>query len=148
MQNYMIPYNKDAIVQAVQKITGHTARHVPEGFDRIAATDDERTLTDILFDATLNVIVSSLTDYSAVADRDNGVIMIRNSSGFNTSVLPAVCGSVTDALINGTASKWFFISRELADAEKYSLQAASDFSAILPLLLQRKRPQRHGCCRN
>jgi hypothetical protein len=148
MQSYTIPYDKESVLSAVQKITGYTGKNVPEGFDRIAATDDEQTLTDDLFDESLKSLAAKLTEYSPEIDKENGVILIRNSSNFNSVVIPAISGAVNNILTNDIASKWFFISREVADAEKYNSQAASDFNDIIPLLLQRNRPKRNGCCCN
>jgi hypothetical protein len=146
MQSYIIPYDKEAVVSAVQKITGYTGKNTPEGFDRIAATSDEQRLTDELFDESLKSLVSRLTEYSPVTDKENGTISIRNSSNFNQAVIPAISGSVNNMLTNDMASKWFFISREVADAGKYNSQAAGDFNDIIPLLQQRNRPERNGCC--
>jgi hypothetical protein len=146
MQSYDIPYSKDDVVSAVQKITGYTGKNIPEGFDRIAATSDEQTLIDELFDESLKGFVSKLTEYSPSIDKGNRLISIRNSSSFNQAVIPAISGSVNNILTNDIASKWFFISREVVDAEKYNSQAVSDFNDIIPLLLQRNRPERNGCC--
>jgi hypothetical protein len=146
MQSYIIPYDKEAVVSAVQKITGYTAKNTPEGFDRIAATGDEQTLTDELFDESLKGLASGLTEYSPTIDRENGTVSIRNSSNFNRSVIPAISGCVNNMLTNDIVSKWFFISREASDAEKYNSQAVGNFNDIIPLLQQRNRPQRNGCC--
>lgn len=149
MKNYTIPYSRDVVIPAVEQITGYTGKYTPDGFDRIAATNDEMNILEVLLDESLDELARKFpADYLAVLDEKSHSITISNSSNFTDQVIPTITAVLNDILTNDVAARWFHIAREEADAKVYSERAAACFLSVPMMLLQRKRPLKNGCCGN
>lgn len=138
MKNYDIPFDKEACVAAIEKITGYTAKNTVDGFDRVVVTGDETNVIDELFSQSLEGLVSKLKDYTPQLGVEK--VTIINSNDFNDTVIPTITDSLNNLLINDTSARWFFVAREAPDSERYNQQASMNFVDIQNLLLRKRRP--------
>lgn len=122
----------------LQAITGYTGRNTEGGIDRISVTSDEQRLIEALITRAKTDALSVMSDYKP-SEADN-VITIDTPSNFDISSIEQIKDAIVDYIVNHVASEWFFVAREVGDAEKYDSQRVKNVKLLTSLLSRRAKP--------